>query len=193
VGRRFIARLRGYRTYTRAGAAIMPPPCATGCWCSSPTLLAAAAACACHAPAGAAPTSRPASQPSTQPLATLSVVIKDLRNTKGRLIFGVFASAEGFPTRESNSVFWEVRPAAAQPRDGPIVFTASLPPGTYAASVLHDENGSGDMDKVLGGVPKEGYGVTNNPQPRFRAARYDEATFELPPDGARKTISVQYF
>jgi uncharacterized protein (DUF2141 family) len=49
------------------------------------------------------------------------------------------------------------------------------------------------MEKGLGGIPKEGYGVTNNPKPRFRAARYDEATFELPPEGASKKISVQYF
>ena len=134
-----------------------------------------------------APTSQPASQPAS---ATLTVEIKDLRNSKGNLIFGVFKQADGFPNHSDKSVYWEVRPAKAS---GPIVFTAMLPPGTYAASVLHDENKSGDMDKGLGGIPQEGYGVTNNPKPRFRAARYDEATFDLPPEGAKKIISVQYF
>ena len=135
----------------------------------------------------AAPTSQPSSQPAA---ATLTVEIVDVRNAKGDLIFGVFDQADGFPNKQTKSVYWEVRPAKAK---GKIVFTSNLPPGTYAASVLHDENRSGDMEKGLGGIPKEGYGVTNNPKPRFRAARYDEATFELPPEGASKKISVQYF
>jgi len=140
-----------------------------------------------------APTSSPTSQPSSQPArATLTVEVKDLRNAKGQLIFGVFRQADGFPTQEKKSVFWEVRPAKTKDK-GSIVFTAQLPPGTYAASVLHDENKSGNMEKGLSGIPKEGYGVTNNPKPRLRAARFDEATFELPPEGANKTISVQYF
>ena len=135
--------------------------------------------------------SQPTSCPASQPLATLTVEIKDLRNTRGQLIFGVFTSADGFPSEERKSAAWEVR--AAKGGRGPIVFTATLPPGTYAASVLHDENTSGNMDKGLGGIPKEGYGVTNNPKPRFRAATFGEATFTLPPEGAKRTISVQYF
>ena len=137
------------------------------------------------------PTSQPASQPATQPLATLTIEVKDLRNAKGQLIFGVFKSPDGFPSVEGKSVAWEVRPAKRG--SGVVVFTAALPPGTYAASVLHDENKSGNMDKGLGEIPKEGYGVTNNPKPRFRAATFGEATFTLPPEGAKKTISVQYF
>jgi uncharacterized protein (DUF2141 family) len=137
------------------------------------------------------PTSQPASQPTTQPLATLTIEVKDLRNAKGQLIFGVFKAADGFPSEEGKSVAWEVRPAKRG--SGAMLFTAALPPGTYAASVLHDENKSGNMDKGLGGIPKEGYGVTNNPKPRFRAATFGEATFTLPPEGAKKTISVQYF
>ena len=136
----------------------------------------------------------PATQPTSQPqpiTATLTVQIKDLRNAKGQLIFGVFKSADGFPRLGEKSVYWEVRDVKS--RKKPIVFTAQLPPGTYAASVLHDENRSGDMDKGLGGIPKEGYGVTNNPKPAFRAARFDEATFDLPAEGTGKVISLQYF
>ena len=140
---------------------------------------------------GTGPASQPATQPASQPLATLTVEIKDLRKTRGQLIFGVFTSADGFPSEQRKSVAWEVRPTKGG--KGPIVFTATLPPGTYAASVLHDENNSGNMDKGLGGIPKDGYGVTNNPKPRFRAATFGEATFTLPAEGAKRTISVQYF
>jgi len=131
----------------------------------------------------------PATQPATLPLATLRIEVTDLHNRKGQLIFGVFKSADGFPTKSEKSVNWQVKKI-----DGPRVeFTAQLPPGRYGASVLHDENNSGDMDRNLAGIPKEGYGVTNNPKPRFRAARFDEALFTLPQDGATLKISVQYF
>jgi uncharacterized protein (DUF2141 family) len=131
-------------------------------------------------------TTPPASQPARAPL---TVTIKDLRNKKGQVIFGVFKSADGFPNVESKSVYWEVKDAA----DRPLTFTRNLPAGRYAASVLHDENRSGDMDRGVAGIPLEGYGVTNNPKPRLRAATFDEAAFTLPPEGAETTISVQYF
>lgn len=127
--------------------------------------------------------------PATQPLATLKVTITDLRNDKGNLIYGVFKADDGFPTDDKKSVNWQVRPT----KDGNKTFTCQLPPGTYAASVLHDENVSGNMDTGAFGIPKEGYGVTNNPKPRFRKATFQEATFELTKDGAEMTISVQYF
>jgi len=138
--------------------------------------------------------SPPATAPATLPASAasgpvLTVTVKDLRNRKGNLIFGVFRSSAGFPNVEKKSVYWEVKKVDA----AGVTFTAHLPPGRYAASVLHDENRSGDMDRNLVGVPTEGYGVTNNPKPPLRAATFEEAAFDLPPEGAEMTISVQYF
>lgn len=121
--------------------------------------------------------------------ATLTIRVTDLRNHKGNLIFGVFTSAAGFPDQQARSVNWQVKPADANV----VVFTATLPPGKYAAGVLHDENRNGRMDKNGLGIPLEGYGVTNNPKPRFRKATFEEARFTLPPQGATLTISIQYF
>lgn len=120
--------------------------------------------------------------------ATLTVTVKDLRNRKGDLVFGVFERADGFPNVEKKAVYWKVKGAG----DGEATFAARLPPGRYAASVLHDENRSGDMDRGFGGLPQEGYGVTNNPKPKMRAATFGEATFTLPPEGTELSISIQY-
>jgi uncharacterized protein (DUF2141 family) len=160
-----------------------------------PWLLTPAIACMCaSAETRSWPSSdsaiRAGAAPATGPsAAALTITIKDLRNKRGELIFGVFKQADGFPNIQGRSVYWEVKSADADA----LVFRAQLPPGRYAAGVLHDENRSGDMDKGLTGIPVEGYGVTNNPKPRFRKATFDEALFTLPPQGAALTISLQYF
>jgi uncharacterized protein (DUF2141 family) len=128
-------------------------------------------------------------EPTTQPRAKLTIKVIDLRNHKGQLIFGVFDSEKGFPSSEKNAKNWQVRDVDADTME----FTCELPPGRYGASVLHDENKNGEMDKHAIGIPKEGYGVTNNPKPKMRQAKFSESTFDLPPEGTTLTISLQYF
>src|SRR5262245_44070147 len=136
-----------------------------------------------------APVTAPVTPAAAPADALLVVTITDLRNHKGDLIFGVFDQADGFPNIQAKSIYWEVKPADSDA----VTFTLRLPPGSYAAGVLHDENRSGDLDRGLAGIPLEGYGVTNNPKPKLRKASFQEATFTLPPEGIRLTISLQYF
>lgn len=147
------------------------------------------AALTCATIALAGDTTQPTTQPIPPPLAKLTIRVTDLRNHKGQLIFGIFTSPDGFPTDPSKAVNWQVKPADADT----VVFTAMLPPGRYGASVLHDENKNNKLDKNLAGIPVEGYGETNNPKPRFRQATFAESLFDLPPEGADFTISIQYF
>lgn len=48
-------------------------------------------------------------------------------------------------------------------------------PGAYALAVHHDGNSNGKVDANFFGIPKEGYGVSNDPRPKFRAPRFAEA------------------
>src|SRR5437016_698902 len=78
-----------------------------------------------------------AQQPSIpSPLATLTIKTTDLRNKKGQLIFGVFKSADGFPTEAKKSVNWQIKAADASEANDPkvVIFTCQLPPGVYGAS-----------------------------------------------------------
>jgi uncharacterized protein (DUF2141 family) len=153
-----------------------------------PTRLTGAAAAVCLLlPALSAAPATTRAAPDAP--AVLRVEVTDLRRHKGQLIFGLFASPDGFPTDDRKAVAWQTRPADADT----VVFTAEVPPGRYGASVLHDENGNARMDRNVVGIPKEGYGVTNNPKPRRRAATFEEALFTLPPAGTTMTISIQYF
>jgi uncharacterized protein (DUF2141 family) len=50
-------------------------------------------------------------------------------------------------------------------------------PGFYAMAVYHDENGNGDFDRTIVGLPAEGYAFSNDPPtptalPPFSAVRF---------------------
>lgn len=84
-------------------------------------------------------------------------------------------------------VGWHPEPGTAFPGPSPTVNRDTRPlapetvlvfdavPGTYAVAVHHDANANGKVDVNFLGAPKEGYGVTNDPRPKFRAPRFDEA------------------
>ena len=60
-----------------------------------------------------------------------------------------------------------------------VVFTfEDVKPGTYAIMVLHDENENFRMDYELSGMPKENYGMSNNPM-SFGPPQFDDAKFEM--------------
>ena len=121
--------------------------------------------------------------------AVLKVRVVDLRNKRGHLRLGVFDRSAGFPGERGNALLWKSVPANSDDRS----FSLELPRGRYAVVVLHDENGNKKLDRNFLGIPTEGYGVTNNPKPRARAATYGEAAFTLPPEGAEMKVSIQYF
>ena len=61
-----------------------------------------------------------------------------------------------------------------------------IPNGAYAIAVFHDENGNGKLDKNFLGMPKEGYGFSNNVRPSFRGATFKESRFVL--NGDKKIV-----
>src|SRR5689334_16449529 len=114
--------------------------CSAGACVALRTARQHSPAASAQANPNAAPATALATAPATAPVAALlTITVKDLRNKKGDLILGVFTQSDGFPNVQSKSCYWEVKPADADE----VTFTAHLPPGRYAAGVLHDENRNG--------------------------------------------------
>jgi len=112
---------------------------------------------------------------------TLTVRIVNARNANGVVRIALFQSAEGFPGDASKAL--RTQPAKIDPQTltAQVVFS-ELPQGTYAVIIFHDENGNGKLDKNLVGIPKEGYGASNNPAKKMRPPAFDEAKFSLTSD-----------
>ena len=118
---------------------------------------------------------------------TLIVKVVGLRNTKGKVDVLLFRSSAGFPDDPSKAV---VDDEQIDPKTmtAQVVFQR-VAPGLAAVTVLHDENLNDKLDTNLVGIPREGYGASNNPKKRLRAPTFAEAQFSV--SRPRETIQIQ--
>ena len=103
---------------------------------------------------------------------SLVVTINGFVVQRGVLRVALFASPTGFPDNPAHALRHYVGPVKADP------FTLTfenLPFGTYAVSVHHDINENGRLDKSFFGIPREPFGVSNNPKKFFGPPSFDQA------------------
>jgi uncharacterized protein (DUF2141 family) len=125
---------------------------------------------------------------SLAPLATLAdsqrdvrVVVATPRNNHGYIICSLF---------DSEDTYSKLRPMQR------VVVVPALPEttcvfhnvdsGTYMVSAIHDENDNQKLDKNFLGMPKEGYGVSNNHTYAVKGPVFSESTFTV--SGASETV-----
>lgn len=92
--------------------------------------------------------------------ADLQVVVRGIAHDNGGVKAVLYANPETF-RKEDKALSVQVQPAKA----GELTATfSSLAPGHYAVVAYHDENGDGQLDRFLGMIPTEGWGLSNNPE-----------------------------
>lgn len=129
----------------------------------------------------------PVPRAQAQATGTLTVLITAARNAKGSMVVWLFKDAQGFPS-DTSKIFRRQNIGINPKTKSAQVTFKDLPRGTFAVTVLHDENNNGKMDKNFFGMPKGGYGASNNPKKRMRAANFDEAKFPL--NASDQTIKI---
>ena len=67
-----------------------------------------------------------------------------------------------------------------------------IPPGTYALAVIHDENMNGKIDADWLGIPKEGYGFSNDVKALLGTPSFSAASFKYDGETLDLTISLNY-
>ena len=63
-------------------------------------------------------------------------------------------------------------------------------PGEYALAIYHDKNNNREFDKGFLGIPKERFGMSNNPAFGLKAPDYEQAAFRVSETGADLTIQL---
>lgn len=123
--------------------------------------------------------------------ATIVLEVSTFRNLKGFLGCQLYATSDSFPDKWQSQVNLRKRvPVTATTTSCTF---SDLAPGTYAAAVIHDENGNGTLDKNFLGIPTEAYGVSNNCTHALSKPRWDEAKFVVNADSTvTSRISLRY-
>lgn len=111
--------------------------------------------------------------------------IRGLKNTKGKLYCSIYAKAEGWPSKSALHSQTQV----IRGKDAVCSFDG-LKAGTYAVSVLHDENGNGEMDFGAFGSPAEGWASSNNVTHTFSGPDFEESSFVLKA-GETKVLNLE--
>ncbi|WP_179346184.1 DUF2141 domain-containing protein [Winogradskyella ursingii] len=103
---------------------------------------------------------------------TITVTVENIKNDNGKASFALhtvdtFMKGAGIMNAESEI------------KDGKVVVTfENVKPGDYAIMGMHDENENGRMDFEDNGMPKEGYGMSNNVM-SFGPPQYGDAKFTV--------------
>ena len=122
--------------------------------------------------------------------AELAVEVQGVRSDTGHLFVAVQTprAADEFPY--AKELFAGTHQHA---REGAMRFAfRNLPPGRYAVSVFHDENGNGEIDLGAAGIPTEGYGFANNPPSQSGPPSFEEAAVTIGDASAKVTIFIAY-
>ncbi len=104
----------------------------------------------------------------------LKVTITRLHSNQGVVLVSLFKDGNGYPDDASKAVGKEK--GYIVEKSSTIIFKNVLP-GSYAIAILHDENNNQKMDKTILGIPKEGYGFSNNVSGAFGPPSYKKASF----------------
>jgi uncharacterized protein (DUF2141 family) len=106
--------------------------------------------------------------------AELSVSVNNIQHNKGQIRVILYDHSDSFLDEDKSLSIEQV--AAS---DGAITVNFNqLDPGYYAVVVYHDEDDDGKLDRFLGMIPSEGYGLSNNPKV-FGKPKFDDARISI--------------
>jgi len=117
---------------------------------------------------------------------TLMVEVEKCRNDKGVVSVSLFKVEKDYMKDFSNSLKATVVNGKA------VVHFENLPQGEYAISIMHDENGNGELDSNFFRMPKEGIGFSNDASATFGPPPWDKAKFSWKPGDKTQVIHVRY-
>ncbi|GAA4003290.1 DUF2141 domain-containing protein [Sphingomonas humi] len=129
-----------------------------------------------------------AGAPGPRAGADLQVQLSGLRSAKGTVYLCLSANPATYlkckddPSSVSRSI-----PAGSAGR----LDLGAVKAGTYALLVVHDENRNGKLDMMFG-IPREGFGFSNNPAMKPRAPKWEEIRFTMPATATVQQVRVRY-
>jgi uncharacterized protein (DUF2141 family) len=111
----------------------------------------------------------------------LKIQIEGLQTNEGNILLEIVTPDE----KPFKNIKTEVTNSTCQ-------LVQQLPKGTYMVSYYHDANNNNKMDKMFMGIPKEGYGFSNNPDSKYGPPAIDNMLFTVASDTLIVINNVQW-
>ncbi len=89
---------------------------------------------------------------------TLTIKVTNVKSSKGTIQVALWDTSSGFPD-DYNTAYLTKTVNASQK----IVSFKNLDAGNYAVALYHDKNNDEKLNTNFLGIPKEGFGFSNNP------------------------------
>ncbi len=112
---------------------------------------------------------------------SLEIEITGLRSDTGVIMLRLLDENEGIVNQDKGII---------KDKKSLIIFTG-LKPGNYAVQYYHDENLSEEMETNSIGIPKEGYGFSNDAYGIFGPKPFKERMFDLK-ENKRILLKIKY-
>ena len=103
----------------------------------------------------------------------MTVTIKNVKGDAGMIRLAIYNSADQFMKKDIQHA--EVKAVNGEA----IAVFKNLSAGTYAISVMRDANNNKELDSNMFGIPKEGFGFSNDVMGMFGPPDFKKASFEF--------------
>jgi len=117
---------------------------------------------------------------------TMEVVIKNVDASVGNIAAALFSNETDFLKNR-----FAAKKVKANKGEVRLVFE-NIPAGIYALSVYHDANTNGELDKNMIGIPKEGFGFSNDAMGMFGPPDFKDASFDWK-GGQTISLTLRYY
>lgn len=112
--------------------------------------------------------------------------ITNIKNSQGVIRVLLFKDGKGFPDTPENA-FQSANVKIVKGKS--TVTFENIPNGFYAISVFHDSMNTGKLRTNSFGIPKDGYGFSNNAMGTFGPPSFEKAAFEV--SSGSKSVEIQ--
>jgi uncharacterized protein (DUF2141 family) len=118
---------------------------------------------------------------------SITINVGNVRNNRGRVVVDICPQSQ---------FLGDACPyhGQAQARTGTTtVVVPDVPAGQFAVQAFHDENGNGEVDRGLFGIPKEGIGFSRNARIGLGPPKWRDAVFAHGAQPATLSFNLRYF
>ncbi|MCR9013955.1 DUF2141 domain-containing protein [Aquiflexum gelatinilyticum] len=117
---------------------------------------------------------------------TLSLQVTHVKSDQGLVRVLLFKGESGFPDDEAKAF----KSASVKIKDGKaVVDFGPVPEGTYALSVFHDSQNTGKLRTNAFGIPRDGYGFSNDAMGMFGPPHFEKAAFKV--TAGKNNVSIK--